>query len=469
MIEGGRGLGKSTSIAYQMFKIVTDMPRSNNILVGQTYQQILTRTLPSTIAGLERLGLRKDHDYFVGRRANRKLKWDEPHQPPLDYARSIHFWTGAVFNLVSQDRAGSGRGLNTDSVIGDECNLLDIEKLNIDTLATMRGSDPRLKDRDMFMTTFFVGTTPLDQIGKWMYKKELEAVADPKSLLYLRASSFENFDNLGEEWFKMMKRSMPDFLYNAEILNIRPARIEDGFYPLLSENHFYVNYNYDFYDSIGNRIGIESVDSRGDADCNPYQPLEISVDWGASINCMVVCQQDGDELKFINEFYVKSPKILDHLFTEKFIPYYQHHQKKEIFFWYDRNGNSKIANSEMTFFEQARKILEDAGWEVYPMSRGLDPFHQDKFILWNMLLSEEEAHYPVIRFNRANCKCTIVSMQNAPAKDLKGITKDKSSERKKEFPQEEATHFSDAADIIVYGKFKDLLQGRSIFIPNSFM
>lgn len=452
-----------------MHEVITDMPRSNNFIVGETYQQILTRTLPSTIAGLERLGLIKDKHYFVGRRAPRKLGWDEPYQPPLDYSKAIHFITGAVYNLISQDRSGTGRGLNTDSGIGDEVNLLDLEKLNIDVLATMRGSDPRLKSKRKFMNTVFVGTTPLTQVGKWLYKKEIEAQENPSGLLYLRASSFENYDVLGEPWFKLMKRTMPDYLYRAEIMNERPVRIVDGFYPQLSEDHFYTNFNYDYYDSLNTRVSIDSINSKGDADCNTNAPLEISVDWGASINCMCVCQQDGDVFKFLKEFYVKSPQILDDLFKEKFIPYYAGHRNKTIHFWYDRNGNSRVANSDLTFFEQAERILTEAGWTVIRMVRGLDPPHQEKYLLWNILLKESESHLPVIRFNKAQCKCLLLSMQKAPAKDIKGIQKDKGSERKKDFPQEEATHFSDAADIIVYGKFRDLLDGRATFISNIFM
>lgn len=468
-LEGGRGLGKSTAIAYEISEVIRSMPRSNNFIVGSTYQQILTRTLPSTIAGLERLGLRKDVHYFVGKRAPRKLGWEEPYQPPLNYERSIHFYTGAVYSLFSQDRPGSGRGQNTDSGVGDEMQLLEEEKLQVDVLATMRGSDPRLKSSTKFMNTLFVGTTPLTQVGKWIYKKEIEASMHPDKVLFLRASSYENFDVLGQSWFELMKRTMPDYLYAAEIENIRPSKIEDGFYPLLGEQHYYTNFDYDYYDSLNHEVRVSSVNSLGDRDCNRYQALEISVDWGASINCMVVCQQQGNELRFLKEFYVKSPKILDHLFVDEFLPYYQHHQEKVIHFWYDRNGNSKVANSDMTFFEQAQKLLETAGWEVIPMSRGLDPFHQDKYMLWNILLKEADDHLPVVRFNKANCPSTIISMQNAPAKDVKGIQKDKSSERRKDFPQEEATHLSDAADIIVYGKFSHLLDGRTSFIPNLYL
>lgn len=469
-LEGSRGIGKSSSLAWEKKEVVTDMPRSNNVLVGETYQQILTRTLPSTLAALERLGIYRDKHYFIGRRAPRKLNWRIPIAAPGDFSRTIHYWTGAVYNLVSQDRPDSGRGLNSDSVIGDEMTLLKYDKLATNVLLTCRGSAPEFKTCRKYRNKLFVGTVPLLQSGRWVYKKEQDALLYPKKVLYIRANARENVDVLGEEWFRDMKRDLPQYLYDAEIENIRPTMIDDGFYPLLSENHFYTQFNNDYLDTVFNTgYDVSSIDCRADADCNTHQPLELSVDWGSSINCLVVCQQDQDEFRFINSFYVKSPKILDHVFIEQFIPYYQHHRNKRIILWYDRNGNSKLANSKLTFAEQAQKILREAGWEVELMSRGLDPYHQDKYMLWNVLLAEKSTRLPVIRFNRSKCKHVIISMQNAPASDIKGIQKVKKSERKKDFPQEEATHFSDAADIIVYGKFRPIMDGKVTFIDNIYI
>lgn len=466
-LEAGRGMGKSTIIGWQMKEVAHDMPRSLNVLVGETYMQILTRTLPSTIASLERLGYYKDVHYFIGRKPPKSWRWPEPWQAPGDYKHAIYWYTGAVWAMVSQDV--SGRGMNTDSVIGDEAALLDPDKLNTDVLATTRGSDPRFKECKKFMSKMFCSTIPLTPRGRWLYKMEQEAIANPTEILYLRASAEENRENLPDKWFRDQKRKMPSFMYNAEILNIRPSQIEGGFYPQLSERHLYNNFNYNYYDKFNYKVEDIAINSKGDGDCNSEKELIISVDWGASINCMVVCQQHGDELWFIKNFFVKSPKILDHLFTEEFIPYYSSHGRKKVQFWYDRNGNSKIANSELTFREQAQKLLEAAGWDVTPMSRGQDPPHDEKYLLWNQLLSERNPRQPRIRFNRSNCKETIYSMQNAPVTDKKGIHKDKSSEADKTLPQEEATHFSDSADIPVFGLYRHLLDVEQKFIDNVYL
>ena len=64
---GGRGIGKSTIIGRQIMEIATSMPRAHCTIVGETFRQMLTDTLPSTIAGLELFGLYKDVHYFFGR------------------------------------------------------------------------------------------------------------------------------------------------------------------------------------------------------------------------------------------------------------------------------------------------------------------------------------------------------------------------------------------------------------------
>ncbi len=470
VLKWGRGTGKSTIIGAESIETVHQMPRSSNLLVGETYQQILTRTLPSTIASWERMGYIKDRDYFIGRKPPRNWKWPEPYEPPINYKHFIIWYTGAGYHLVSQDRPGSGRGLNCDSIIADEMQQLDKEKFETDVLATNRGNLKRYPHYHRHHSVLLAGTTPLTQKGKWVLALKEEALKYPDEIFFLAASAEENRHNLGDLWFRQMRQLLTPFMYSAEVENIDPPTIQDGFYPMLNDLvHYYADFDYDYYDSLEFDITQKAINCLGDKDLNAYEPLIISVDWGAAINCMTVSQEQGRVFRFLNCFYVKFPQILDHLFTEKFLKYYAPHRCKKVFFWYDRNGNSKVANSDKTFFEQAKDILEKAGWEVFGMTRGLDPPHQDKYILWNALLQEKDPRLPLIRFNKHNCKELIVSMENAPAKEgSKGIQKDKGAEKKKEIPREEATDLSDAADIPVFGLYYHLLNRQQQFIDVGF-
>ena len=126
-----RATGKSSLIAWLMHLIAQQMPRSAWALVGSTYMQILTRTLPSTIGSLERIGYVKDVHYFIGRRPPPSWNWPTPYEPPVKFDHFISFYTGASFHLVSQDKGGgSSRGLNIDGIIADESLLLDKERFD---------------------------------------------------------------------------------------------------------------------------------------------------------------------------------------------------------------------------------------------------------------------------------------------------------------------------------------------------
>ena len=66
-IEASRGTGKSTVLGWFIKEAVKQMPRSTGIIVGETFIQIKSRTLPSTKEGMEMFGLFEGIDYVVGK------------------------------------------------------------------------------------------------------------------------------------------------------------------------------------------------------------------------------------------------------------------------------------------------------------------------------------------------------------------------------------------------------------------
>lgn len=478
ILEWGRGTGKSTILAKSIIDCVCQMPRSTGVMVAATYQQILTRTLPSTIAGLEAHGYVKDIHYFVGMRPPKNWNWPEPYEPPLKYNRAMIFWNGTVINFVSQDNsAGSGRGLNTDWVIGDEAALLDEQRFQTDILLTVRGgmnkiavypdgSSKYYKDCPLHESITLATSTPVTSKGMWILKYEEQALLNRNKVLFLRASAEVNRYNLGDDYFEKAKATMPDFLYQAEVENKRVKRIEDGFYPTLDEDiHGYNDFDYEYYMDqyvIGN-----GVDCAGDKDLDRDKPLIIGVDWGSKINCMVVSQADKSEHRVLKNMYVLEPKILDDLMTEEFIPYYKHHRNKVVYMWYDSSGNVGVANSRNTYAEQAKEKLEEAGWVVHLMTiTRVNVMHDTKYYVLVKLL-KGEAPYPTVKINKSNCKELLISMTNAPAKmgANETIKKDKSSERKKGLDQSHATHLSDAFDVIMFGMYAHYQESKQDFIP----
>lgn len=468
VVEAGRGAGKSTGISDRMRVVTTAMPRSNNLLIGETYQQILTRTLPSTILGLENLGIFKDLHYFIGRRPPSKWKWPAPYQPPNKFDRFIWFWTGAGYTLISQDKSGDGRGLNSDSQIKDEAALLDREKLEANTDPTQRGSNKKAFEKSkVFLSDLSVSTTPLTATGKWFIDREEAAMREPDQIKFLKATCEVNKQNLPDDYLEKARKKNIPWIFEAEYLNIRPKQIKDGFYPLLDEDmHTYNRFNYTYYQEIG-----QAIDCRGDEDLVATKPLIIGVDWGATINCLVICQHLGNEFRALKSMYVlgDNKEVQSDLFKQLH-DYYRHHPTRTIYLWYDNMGNNDTGITKYTRAQMARKQLSALGWNVQLMTRGgRNPEHGRKHILWNAILREDNGRLPVFRMNRSNCRELWVSMFNAAAKmgSRDEIQKDKSSERSTAILRQHATDLSDAIDAAVYGMFHHLINNYGGYLPST--
>ena len=505
----GRGTGKSFYIAWLMHTIKSTMPRSAWAIVGQSYRQILTRTLPSTISALEYIGYRKDKDYFIRKKPPASWKWQTPFEPPVDYDHFFIFPNGTGFHLVSQDGGGgSSRGLNVDGIICDESLLINKEKFDKESSATNRGNLRHFRHVPIHHGVFHFSSMPYGADSKWLldhgsyykddghdykpvkeklvelelefvknkdveYRMELwTKIVKAKKLLkyyakdgriYTEADVFDNIQNLGIKYIEQQYQDLTTLMFLVEILNWYPDKIDDGFYPELSrERHGYkAANNNDYLSSLEEGdAAFSNPDSRMDADCVPTQPLRIAVDWGAKINCMTIGQnfRSINTLRIIKELYVKSPKILTDLAAE-FCTYYRYHNNKSIIFIYDHTGNSKQANSNMTYSEQFAQILKRNGWTVTFATRGAATTHANKYLLTNKIFKSTDSTLPRIEFNLDNCPATMLSMSRAPVEEVRGeIKKNKKSENNNLIPAEEATHLSDTVDLHIVSLFSDLLR-----------
>ncbi|MDJ1472843.1 hypothetical protein [Xanthocytophaga flava] len=520
VFNGPRGVGKSTGIAWLVKEVVEKMPRSSWGICGNTYMGILTRTLPTTVAGLEKLGYIKDVHFFVGRRAPEQLRWPMPLTQPLKFDHFIHFYNGTGFHLISQDKGGgSARGLSLDGVITDEALMINKEQFDQDVVPTLRANLRRFGHIPFHKGQFHFTSMPYGNEGKWIMdfgnyyerqdnydfiylrneiiKLQLQFLDNPdrnfrirtweqlqklekecvfyrqkrgkdKGKFYMEASAFDNLKNLGLDYYTRERaKAASEFTFQVEYLGKRTDKIEGGFYPYLSDLHRYSTYDNDYLHSLEydlEKIGL--IDSRADSDCIATQELWLGADWGSKINCLSIGQTREYGFDFINAMFVKTPQILDDV-AKNFCNYYKYHLKKVVNFVYDHTGNTQMANSKLTYAEQFTKILEEHGWTVYRLTEGAANFHNDKYMLLSRLLKENDPHLPKLRFNKNNCKYLLISMDNAPARDGKnGIEKVKTSEKSTTIPQETATHFSDSGDLIICHLYGDLLDTEIPFMGN---
>lgn len=511
-----RGTGKSVDLSWVLHQAAQQMPRCAGTITGRTYKQILTRTLPSTVSGLEKLGYIKDYHYFIGRKPPKAWKWPTPYEAPISYEHFMPFYTGAGFHLVSQDKGGgSSRGLNTDIQLTDETLLIDKEKYDKEVIATNRGNVRYFGNVPFHHGIFHFTSMPYGGESKWItdkgnyyeddktdrralkrklvalmlkfvddkdidhrvhiwnqitaVKKKIRYYKGPNNSFYSEADIFDNIQNIGIEYIEQQRRELTDFIFLVEILNYFPDSVEFGFYPALSEqvHGHYDTFRNDYLTSLEyGSDKLKANDCRMDSDCLPTLPLRLAVDWGGKINSMNVCQhyRSTNTLRFLKDFYVKHPKILDDLARE-FVSYYQYHPTKRALFAYDHTGNKKEANSQLTYAQQFAAVLKKHKWNVSFITKGAAPTHQEKYLMWDMALKNQDKRIPSIEFNLNNCYATFNSMQKAPAKEGRnGIEKDKRSERDKSgVPQEEATHLSDAADIQLGSIASELLRANPSF------
>lgn len=464
VLEWARGAGKSTILAWYVKEAVKQMPKGTGVIVGETYQQILSRTLPSTKAGLTMFGIYEDIDYVVGK-CGKSLGYEMPMQSPTkNWDNTIHFSNGFIWQLVSNDQVNSGRGLNSSIVIGDEAVLLDQERLFNNVQTTNRSTGGGLfENQPLCNAEIYASSVAMTQKGQWFTDLDALAKKEPWKVLFVKAPAAVNKHNLSQDWFDRMRDNAPSEMhYDAEIRNIRPKKTTNGFYPALDPKKHYYRYAYDndYLQFIGVNARAKDFNCKQDTDYMKSKPLIVTIDWG-NIMTMTVSQDQGERYRNLKTFHLSSPKIIDDLIDEKFAPYYEDKKSHNnvIEFYYDRNGNNKTINTRVTFAEQAINCFKRNGWKVITKVRkgSENPPHNEKFIVINYLLKHGGTQgLPAIEINENNCDDLIISLENAPA--LPGnkpntIVKDKRSEKSKTTPQEHATHFSDTFDIPLFWRY----------------
>ena len=472
-IEGGRGIGKSTILAYFMHEAQKQMPRATGVLVGETYVQIKSRTLPATKEGLEKFGYYENVDYVVGR-SGAALGFEMPFQAPTGgWNNVIHFRNGFIWVMVSLEDPNAGRGVNGYVVIGDEAALLRYERLYNNVIIVNRAKKEDFVKKSMYGANIFASTVAMTKTGDWFTKMENKAKENPKEYCFIKGNAKINQHNLRDGYFeKMKKEALSKLHYDAEILNIRPRGVTDGFYSQLDPDIHYYYHKQDYkkheVDDYNNFVPSCSYDT----DLVRNVPLQLNLDFGGTINCATVSQylKIKNEVRYLKEFTALSSmkKKLSHLIKD-FIDYYADHQTScnDVYLYHDRGGNHKQANSLTTLAQDVEIQLRAAGWNPINMTpQSNNPDHTLKYRLMTEIFSETNIELPVVRINSDNCPNLIISMENAPVK-LKdeGFEKDKSSERSTVTKPEHATHLSDTLDYNLYWQFAPVLDYSMI---NSF-
>lgn len=355
-VEAGRGTGKTDGlIAPHMLGCVQSMPRGTGLFLGNSIKQLFTKTVPKTLAALERMGLKEGVHYFRGH-APAKSNFKDPIVKPKVWENCIHFWNGFVYYMISTGVKAASNGMDACTVDSDEARFQPEALVKGEILPCLRGintSHPGFDENlnPFYKSIMFVSDAPLTKRQAWLRKRRDEQTPDinrkiaemlreaqicpeivqsPKyqrelnklrcqASIYFSFSSIENIDILGEQFIRTMQKELTPTMFDISIRNVEKEEINDGYYANFDPDvHCYLSNDEEQLEAAQKyskrtitqiysggrtlRVESESIDLNElskaqdcclDTDIKPGEPLRIAFDYNAHINCLVIGQTDS--------------------------------------------------------------------------------------------------------------------------------------------------------------------------------
>lgn len=489
VIAGGRRLGKSHGFAAPFgLRNTQAMPRATGGIVGSTYQQLLSRTLPGTLAALEQFGYKRDVHYYIGHKPPKNSNFKKPIIDPPSYENAMIWYNGTIWRFISQDRPGTSNSLTLDWLLLDEAKFLKFQKLKEETFPANGGFKGHFGQCPWHHSMLIISDMPTTKAGSWFltYKEKMDPElietihgliferwdvqqrmkVDPKpyhatylrdldiSLAKLRSvavyyrewSSIENLLLLGERYIKQMKRDLPPLVFQTSILCKKIGNQKDNFYSAMQENiHYYDAYDNSFLDSLDFNYKDSDNNCRQDGDLNTEKPICIAFDYNANINWMVAGQRQGVKMLTLKSFYVKYERKIREL-VQDFCQYYKYHNKKEVVYYYDNTAlGTNYAVGEDDFASVICAEFDRLGWLVERVHIGNPVPHSDKHRMIFQAMKGQKYLFPM--FNKPNNEALLLAMENTGVKiGPHGFQKDKSGEKLSESEEDLLQHRTDGTD-----------------------
>ncbi len=230
-IRAGWGAGKTAGLAFSILWLSVTRPGIRILLIldtGDRYWQVLHPELEKWLGG---------------------IGWEFSSSQPRGWVDPS---TGSRVLVKSYYRpqtrsvdANSLEGINADVAFIDECQTMNPE-VAVRAIGRIRGGKPP--------QLVLSGVPTWDD---WWLRVTRR---DPRGVVLL-ATSYENADNLGADWFEMVKRMSPTE-YQVKVLN-RPAAPEGAIYP----------------DWVPERFPAGNLAPKG-WEYSPEMRLRIAGDWG---------------------------------------------------------------------------------------------------------------------------------------------------------------------------------------------
>ncbi len=437
----GRGTGKSVVGGAIEYDCALHMPRAKRFICSKTYKQLLTNILPAIKSKWLDFGLIQDKHYIVGRKP--PSWYDRPYAAPDSHENIISFFNGFALQLMSMDNANSQRGGSFDGGMIDEMAFIPRDKLNQTLLPSVRGNINRFSHWRHQQVNCFT-SMPWKAEGQYVLDYAEKAKINPDQVYYSEANVYDNIVVLGQKGIDNLRNSMTTMEFEVEVLNKHLTKLPEGFYPSFDPTV----HTFEAPNEYG--IGESGIYYAGSKAINNRAPIDLTFDFGGWFNCCIAFQEQNDIEYAINSFYVKDAEKLDTL-VNNFCDHYAGHGLKHVNIYGEPRGHDRMATAE-SLFAVVLKILRKRGWSAeLKVENAVTDQHALRHEFIVEIMEESNDNLPKLRFEEEECKAVIYAIQMTGIKpDFK---KDKSSERKREYKQEHATHFTDGMDYFLMQKY----------------
>lgn len=517
-VLASRRFGKSHgSNGPEFERDIRYMPGGAGALYQASHKQLLSRTIPETLAFLERRGYREDVHFFVGREAPAWMHFKKPFVKPrkAGWESVIHFFNGAIVHMISQEVRFSANSLTLDWLRCDEGRSLKKEKLYEEVIPAVSGSPGKFQDIPWHRGVSIYSDIPTNKSGMWILK-EKNKMLDPKNvrikevvdgILYERAAiiakyhgyadefphikaklaqldaelneyrrylfmyfefdTIENLEVVGEEYIREQKRRLTALTFYTSIGNILRLQAADGFYSNFKDAlHCYDAYDLDVHMNMRTRKGtldLKSIsasdDCRADKDVIRKDPLNIACDYNANINWVVTGQQKGVKANVLSSMFTKHNQKIRQV-IRNWCDYYEYHPVHRVNYYYTQQAlDGGYADEQgQNFAEIVIEELNKRKWNVNPVYMGAQWNQQKKHQTINDAFNGEPGLlFPM--FNRHNNQFLIPAIELAGVKiGTRGFEKNKAGEKLGETEDDPLELRTDGTDA-----FDDLYRGLQFF------
>ena len=511
-IIGSRGTGKSEGIdARFIIRNVWEMPGSLGGLISPSYSKAWCNTLPAICKALAEWGYIQNIHYVVGHKAPSSMGFADPIRPIVGsegWSNAFHFWNGTVMVILSFNQTMSANSMSLDWVIGPEAKFLNYEKIKNEVNPANRGNNQYFGHCPHHHSVCYSTDMPTTGLGKWILDKR-EAMSTPHinllrtlyrelqeykhkpmtdhtlrmirelqrdldlarkyqppvipekgktreyTVFYGEYDIFDNLEVVGEDYIWQMKRESPDHIWRTAFLNQRLFKISNGFYSALDENvHFYIPSDNGRLKNLGaNWSQLKSCGCLGDGDLDFSKELHIAFDANASICTAVVAQKDGNVMRVLKSFYVKTPSKLKDL-VKMVADYYRPKLNHDIVVYYDHTFVWETANSNESYASAIENTLIENNYSVEMVYVGQAPKHEWKHLQIDRTL-KGEPDFLWIQINLHQNEFLKIAMEQTGVRQGKnGFEKNKNPESTDDTPDnpdQYKTHVTDAFDTLWYG------------------